>query len=150
MPFKYSDWMKRLGVDEGNVESMMQRLLANVGTSQREGYNRAGELGAANDLPVATQLAMKQGTDLSAQRAISEGTVDIGTYADEANRQAWETILGAELEMKRQQMQQQMAEDQASSGFWGTVLGGIGTGLGFAAGGPLGAMLGGSAAKSLT
>ena len=134
MPFKYSDWMKRLGVDEGNVEGMMQRLLANVGTSQREGYNRAGELGAANDLPAATQLAMKQGTDLAAGRAISEGTVGLETYADEANRQAWQTILGAELEMKNQQIKEQAYADQATSQFWGQILGGLGIGAGMYAG----------------
>ena len=147
MPFKYSDWIKRLGADEGSVEGMMQRLLANVGTSQREGYNRASELGAANDLPIATQLAMKQGTDLSAGRAISEGTVDIGTYADQANRQAWQQILSAELEMKNQQIQEQAAADAASSSFWGQVLGGIGTGAGFLLGGPLGAAADSQAGK---
>ena len=134
MPFKYSDWIKRLGVDDDNVEGMMQRLLANVGTSQRQGYNRANELGAANDLPIATKLAMKSGTDISAGRAISEGTTDIETYADQGNRQAWQTILGADLQMQNMKNQREMAEEQAQAEFWGNIFGSIGQGVGMYAG----------------
>ena len=122
----YDQWFDKLGVDEGAIESMMARMLANVGTTQRQSFNIASETAAAGDVPLATEIAMKRGGELKAQRAVTQGTTDIQGYADTANRQAWQTILGADLQERGQDIQKQLAEAQMNSDFWGTVLGGIG------------------------
>ena len=127
----YDQWFEKLGVDEGAIEGMMARMLANVGTTQRQSANIAGEITAANDLPLATELALKRSGDLSASRGVTQGTTDIQAYADRANRQAWQTILQADLTERGQDIQKDLAEAQMDSDFWGNVLGGVGSAVPF-------------------
>jgi len=115
----FTGWADKLGVNEDELERMIASLSRNVGTAQREGINRAGEIAAGADLPIAAQIALESGVNIGAERAISEGTTNIEQYGSEANRNAWAQVLqgaggGAQIEA-----QKQMGDDA----FWAELIG---------------------------
>jgi len=114
-------WVDKLGIGEDELQEMIAGLSRSVGTTQREGINRVGEVTAAHDLPVAAQLAMERGVQISGDKAITEGTAGIERYGDQANRDAWAAILSGEATEANLEMQKEMAEDQ----FWGDLIGGV-------------------------
>jgi hypothetical protein len=121
-------WAEKLGVGPEELQRMIASLGRTVGTTQREGINRVGEVTAANDLPIAAQLAMERGVQGSADRAITEGTASIEQYGSQANRDAWSQILSGEASEAQIQAQKEMNDDE----FWGQLIGGIGGALPFA------------------
>ena len=120
----HETWLSRMGVSEEQLQSMINELLRNIGTTQRAGYNRVGEISAMNDLPLATQMAMERGVDIETQKAGTGGVASLQQYANTANRQAWQNIMSGEFqERKLNIMQDQMDQD-----FWQSFMGLIGSG----------------------
>jgi hypothetical protein len=120
-------WADKLGVGPEELQKMIAGLGRSVGTTQREGINRVGELSAANDLPIAAQLAMERGTQLSADRAITQGTAGIEQYGNQANRDAWSQIMSGEANEAQIQAQKDIADDQ----FWADLIGGAASAVPF-------------------
>ena len=116
-------WADKLGIGEDEIQRMIASLSRNVGTTQRESINRVGELTAGADLPIAAQLAMERGVSQGASKAITEGTAGIEQYGSQANRQAWQSILGGESQEAQMDLQRQMSEDA----FWAELIGGVGS-----------------------
>ena len=114
----YDQWVNRLGVGGKEREDMISSLIRNIGTTQRQAYNRGDEIAAANDLPLATQIAMKRGTDLGTQEAIGTGIEGIERYANQANREAWGQIMRADMGETSMEKGAE-AQDEA---FWADLL----------------------------
>jgi hypothetical protein len=121
----HKEWADKLGVGEDELQNMIGSLSRNVGTTQREGINRVGEVAAGHDLPVAAQLAMERGVQSSADQAITQGTAGIEQYGSQANRDAWQAILSGESQEAQIQAQKDMQDDD----WWGDLIGGVGGAL---------------------
>jgi len=118
----YDTWINRLSPSEDDIANLIGRLTQNVGTAQREGYNKASEMAAQYNLPVGAEMAMNRGTDLATQRAVSEGSFGIDKYADQAKREGWNKLFQADLQREGWARQQEMADEQ----WWSQLLQSVG------------------------
>ena len=124
-PYEY--WEEKLGITGKELANMIASLGKRVGTAQREGINRAGELSAQYDLTPAAQIAMESGANIGAERAIAEGTAGIEQYGAGANRRAWETILQGESGETAMERQMALQQEMADENFWNSLITGVGS-----------------------
>jgi len=123
----FHNWANRFGVSDAEEESMVSNLLRNLGTTQAQGYNRASDMGAMNNLPLATQLAMQRGVGYQGQQAAGQGIFNIGQYANQANREG--QMAAANL-MMQNRINQEPSFGEQMLGLLGQVGGSVGMGLG--------------------
>jgi len=81
-------------------EGMISDLLRSLGTTTAQGYNRAEEMGAQYNLPLATQMSQKAGVGYRGQEAGQKGITEIERYAKDVNRQGSNQLFQAELQKK--------------------------------------------------
>jgi len=124
---EFENWANRFGVSETEEEDMISNLLRNLQTTQAQGYNRADEMGAQYNMPLATQMAMQRGVGQQGQQAAQQGIFNIGQYANQANRQGQRDA--AQLMMANRQ-NQPVSFGESLLGILGQVGQGVGQGIG--------------------
>lgn len=108
----FENWANRFGVSGTEEENLIANFLRNLGTTQAQGYNRANEMGAQYNMPLATQMAMQRGVGYQGQQAAGQGIFNIGQYANQANREGQMAAANLFMQLREAEMSQPSAGQQ--------------------------------------
>jgi len=110
-----------LRMSEDELQGMIDQLMRNLGTTQRQSINRAEEVNAMNDVPLATEMARERGINYQTAMAGQEGSATIEKFGKEMDRDAALAMINYNL----QQQQMEMQEEQS---YWNSFMQMLGAG----------------------